>query len=297
MCNKTFFIICLTFCLLCPYSLWAQYRVLDKKFATVPVWMKGVSSLYRSNDTYEYIIVDNAGESLQSLEAGRIASLGQKLSSINKISGVIDKTVENTNKDGNFSSEVKHKMTFRTETEVYEFVSNFVDDYWEYVIYPDGSKGYIYYALFAVSKGTGTQTPIFDSVSFSTQYGTRGLWRSAICPGWGQMYKGSSMKGFVLLGAEVAAIGGIIYTENARASYTSKMYSHPYQAHQYKTLVDNFTMARNCCIGAAAAVYVYNLIDALVAPGARRIVVKPHNLGISPMVSQGGGGLSLSYNF
>ena len=293
--NNIYTIICLTFCLLCPFSLRAQYRVLDKKFAIAPEWMKGVSSLYRSNDTYEYIIVDNAGESLQSLEAGKMASLGQKLSQINKISGVIDKTVESSNKDGNFSSEVKHKMTFRTETEVHEFVSSFIDDYWEYVVYPDGSKGYVYYALFAVSRGT--RNPIFDNVSFSTVYGVRGLWRSAICPGWGQMYKGSTVKGIAFLATEAVAIGGLIYTENARASYMSKMYSNPYQAHQYKTLVDNFSMARNCCIGVAAAAYIYNLVDALVAPGARRIVVKPYNLATSPISSHESIGFSLSYNF
>ena len=293
--NNVLAVICLTLCLLCPSILWAQYRVLDKKFTITPEWMKGTSSLYRSNDTYEYIIADNAGESLQSLEAGRITSLGQKLSQINKISGVIDKTVESTNRNGEFSSEVKHKMTFQTETEVYEFVSSFIDDYWEYVIYPDGSKGYVYYALFAVSKGSNT--PLFDSVSFSNQYGVQGFWRSALCPGWGQMFKGSTIKGIVLFGTEVAAIGGFVYAENARKSYISKMYSQPYQAHQYKTLADNFALARNCCIGVTTAIYVFNLIDALVAPGARRLVVKPCDLVSTPVPSEDYVGFSLSYNF
>lgn len=138
--------------------------------------------------------------------------------------------------------------------------------------------------------------PIFNNVEVTDRYGAMPMLLSVI-PGMGQMYKGSTVKGIALFAVEAAAIGGLIYTENVRASYMSKMYSHPYQAHQYKALADNFTMARNCCVGAAAAVYIYNLIDALVAPGARRIVVKPHNLGIAPMLSQDGGGLSLSYSF
>ena len=54
----------------------------------------------------------------------------------------------------------------------------------------------------------------------------------------------------------------IIYTENMRATYASKMRSQPRFAKQYKSKADNFEIARNCCIGAAAAMYVYNLIDA-----------------------------------
>ena len=75
------------------------------------------------------------------------------------------------------------------------------------------------------------------------------------------------------------------------------MYSQPYQAHQYKTLADNFALARNCCIGVATAIYVFNLIDALVAPGARRLVVKPCNLASTPVPFEDYVGLSLSYNF
>ena len=45
----------------------------------------------------------------------------------------------------------------------------------------------------------------------------------------------------------------------------------------YSTKADHFATARNICIGAAAALYVYNLIDAIAAPGARRIAVRRRN--------------------
>jgi hypothetical protein len=139
--------------------------------------------------------------------------------------------------------------------------------------------------------------PVFDNVYLTTKYGSQGLWRSAICPGWGQMYKGSKTKGIAILAAEVAAIGGIIFTENERASYESKMLSQPKFAKQYKSKVDNFETARNCCIGAAAAIYIYNLIDAAVSPGARRVVVMPRNLNIAPTTSNDFTGMTLNYTF
>ena len=272
--NKRFFIACFALCLLCPNFVRAQYHILGKKYADTPDWMKGVSTLPRSNDSYEFILVDNAGPSLQSLEAGKLTALGQKLTQINKINGVIDKTVESSHKDGNLTAEVKHKMVFQTETEVYEFVSKFIDDYWEYILYPDGSRGYIYYALFAVSKGG---MPHFDDISFSTQYGSHGLWRSMIVPGWGQFYKGSKTKGAVFLGGTAALAGTTVYFQsriiNSR-NLAAQTYN-PEHLRIYSRRISNFSTARNVCIGATAALYVWNLVDAVVAPGARRIVVKP----------------------
>ncbi len=279
--NTRFLIACFVLCFLCPNLVRAQFHILSKKYADTPDWMKGVATLPRSNDTYEFIIVDNAGESLRSLEAGKLTALGQKLTQLNKISGVIDKSVESSNKDGNFTSEVKHKMVFQTETEVHEFVSKYIDDYWEYILYPDGSKGYVYYALFAVSK---SDTPLFDDISFTTKYGAVGLWRSMIVPGWGQYYKGSTAKGAVFLGGTAALAGGMVYCQS-RITNSRNLAAQTYNPDHlriYSRRISNFSMARNVCIGAAAALYVWNLVDAAVAPGARRIVVKPAVMNTDP---------------
>lgn len=40
---------------------------------------------------------------------------------------------------------------------------------------------------------------------------------------------------------------------------------------------DHFATGRNICVGAAAALYVYNLLDAFVTPGARRVVTLRSN--------------------
>lgn len=136
--------------------------------------------------------------------------------------------------------------------------------------------------------------PNFDDVELTTKYGAHGLWRSAIVPGWGQFHKGSNLKGSLILGGTVALASGIIFTENQRADYVGKI-AKTHDAgikRAYATKRDHFATGRNICIGALSALYVYNLIDAIVAPGARRVVIRHRNAAgqtyaVTPMVLDG----------
>lgn len=259
-------------------------------------WMKrGEEKLNaaRSNTTYYFKIVQISSDNLDAARNQRVHQLGVSIGTRNQLSGKALTEIENVVGD-NPSSKETFKLVFGNDIESDVFYTRYIDEYWEYVSYPDGSRGYEYYALFAVSETANA--PIYDEFSTTTSYGIKPVIMSLI-PGWGQMYKGSTTKGVIILAAEVAAIGGVIYTENERASYESKMRSQPNFAKQYKTKMDNFETARNCCIGAAAAIYVYNLIDAVVAPGARRVVVKPRNLHLAPVASKNFSGVTLSYNF
>lgn len=259
-------------------------------------WMKrGEEKLNaaRSNTTYYFKIVQISSDNLDAARNQRVHQLGVSIGTRNQLSGKALTEIENVVGD-NPSSKETFKLVFGNDIESDVFYTRYIDEYWEYVSYPDGSRGYEYYALFAVSETANA--PIYDEFSTTTSYGIKPVIMSLI-PGWGQMYKGSTTKGVIILAAEVAAIGGIIFTENERASYESKMRSQPNFAKQYKTKMDNFETARNCCIGAAAAIYVYNLIDAVVAPGARRVVVKPRNLHFAPVASKNFSGVTLSYNF
>ena len=123
------------------------------------------------------------------------------------------------------------------------------------------------------------KAPLFDSVAVTSQYGARGLWRSMIIPGWGQIYKGSTIKGCVILGGTAVIAGAIVFAENQRSDYSRKIKgTHDIKIRKsYKTKRDHWATTRNVLIGAEAALYVYNIIDALIAPGAQRLVV--HNYG------------------
>ena len=120
------------------------------------------------------------------------------------------------------------------------------------------------------------RTVAYDNFELTTQYGARGLWRSAIVPGWGQFHKGSYLKGGLILGGTAALIGGVVATDSIKTDYARRIgetHNVDYKR-LYAKRVDQFSTVRNICIGALGALYVYNLIDAIAAPGARRVIVK-----------------------
>ena len=287
---KRLFFICVCILLTVP----SFSKVLEHSTRTD--WMRtGEEKLNarRTNTTYYFKIVKISAEELDAARNQRVNQLGVSIGTRNQLSGKALTEIENVKGD-NPSSKETFKLVFGNDIESDVFYARYIDEYWEYISYPDGSRGYEYYALFAVS--ATSNAPIYDEFSTSTSYGVKPAVMSLI-PGWGQMYKGSTVKGISFLAAEVVAIGGIIFTENERASYESKMRSQPKFARQYKTKMDNYETARNCCIGAAAAIYIYNLIDAIVAPGARRLLVKPSNMHFTPVASKDFSGVTFSYTF
>ena len=64
------------------------------------------------------------------------------------------------------------------------------------------------------------------------------------------------------------------------------MKEQPRHAQTYNSKADNWESGRNICIGAAAALYVYNLIDAVAAKGARRVTVRKvcQSLSLQPVL-------------
>lgn len=159
-----------------------------------------------------------------------------------------------------------------------------------------------YYLTRLYAKSELGKAPLFDPIELTTRYGARGLWRSAIVPGWGQFHKGSHLKGGLILGGCAVLAGGIVFTESQRSDYARKiMRTHNQQLiNSYSTQRDHFAAARNICIGAAAALYVYNLIDAIAAPGARRVKVSKRRVdySFSPIINADGtAGITTSVSF
>lgn len=259
-----------------------------------PQWVtKGANSLNnkRSNTTYFFIVVPNTGPNLQHLQERKVKALGDRIASENQLEGVESLGTENV-QDGNTYSTVTYtdKVTNQKKTKVFYY--KVIDEYWEW----DGVH-YNYYTLFAVSDNG--QQPQFDNFSFSSTYGVAPAVMSII-PGLGQFYKGSTVKGICML-AGVAACGvGALFCENERSDYKNKMKEQPQFAQTYNTKANNYQTARNVCLGAAAAVWLYNIIDAATAKGARRIIVKPSNgnyISVHPVATPNSFGVSMAYNF
>lgn len=165
--------------------------------------------------------------------------------------------------------------------------SRIVDEYVE-----RNSQGeYTVYILAQTAKHPGNP---YEQVSVTDEYPF-----SARCfvPGMQQLYKGQKVKGIAFIGAEVLAVGGIIVSESMRADYSGKA-AVERNASRKTALVDNAnTMqnVRNICIGAAAAVYIWNVVDAIVSKGGKRVVLADATL--TPYATTEGFGLAFNYRF
>lgn len=232
-----------------------------------------------TNSTFRYEVISAQGNSLDAAREKCLAELIAESGLKNGIVAVSDyQTKERVTQNwvnGRLTEHVDYETNTTTsakgsETKLY--VEN-IAEYWT----RDNSGGYYLTRLYA--KSELNQAPLFDNVELTTRYGARGLWRSAIIPGWGQFHKGANLKGGLILGGSALLVAGIVYTSNMRSDYTAKI-TKTHDANlkkAYATKRDNFTTGRNICIGALSALYIYNLIDAIVAPGARRVVVKHRN--------------------
>lgn len=162
-----------------------------------------------------------------------------------------------------------------------------VAEYWE----RDKYTGQIHlYSLYEKSiKGVD---PVFDEVRLTNKYGGGAVARSII-PGWGQIYKGSTGKGIAFMcGVAATAAGGCVFLSQYNGYYSryqSERSRDVKIADSYLKLAQNAQVGCYVCFGACAALYIYNLIDAAVAPGASRIV---------PIITtNGGAGVSYTKNF
>ena len=172
-----------------------------------------------------------------------------------------------------------------------------VDEYWE-----RDSRGYTCYVLCGLHTVTDNKCAggsYEDEIRLTTSYGAKGFFYSLI-PGVGQLYKGSKLKGGLILGGTAACAGMIVVAENQRSTYIKKMREKPKFKEFYSDKAGNWENVRNGFIGAAAALYVYNLIDAAVAPGRRRVIVEQNqrvHVSFIPAWSIDGVGMSLVMNF
>ena len=153
--------------------------------------------------------------------------------------------------------------------------------------------GYNVYLLVQTAKNP---TFSYESVSFSDDYKVSG---KAFVPGMAQLYKGSKIKGYSIISAQVLSIASIILCENQRSSYQKKAIEQPKFAREYGDKASNWETGRNISIGIAAGIYVYNIIDAFVAKGKKRIIVnsKDTSFRFSPQISQNSASLAVVYNF
>lgn len=279
--------------LLCANFSYAR-KVIQTSDNTRPHWCERVDNIFRYNATYEYKCVVNSGMNISPLRTDRIQSLKDYYQQEYKIEGNADIEYLHHNENGNIQQTDSYKLKFHTKSSVQEFECIFIDEYWER--YDDGE--YRLFSLYAVS--IPNIKPQFDTYTLSTHYKpSEGLVRSLI-PGWGQIYKGSKIKGGLIIVGEALGIGGIVTCYSMKSSYEKLIKEDSKHAKDYSLSADMWQNIGYGCIAFTAAVYIYNLIDAAVAPGARRVIVLPRqqSITLAPSISYDGSvGVAMRYKF
>ena len=181
-------------------------------------------------------------------------------------------------KSNNISIESNHDLIVK---------SRIVDEYIEQL---EPGRYKIYLLVQTVKNPTYNyeQITITDKYPFSVR---------SFVPGWQQFYKGSKVKGGLIVGTEGLGIGGIITCFCMKASYDKLIQEDPKHAVEYSSSADTWQNVGFGFVAFTAAIYIYNIIDAAVAPGTKRIFVN-NAVVFAPIVSYDGSiGLAMKYNF
>lgn len=269
-------------------------NILERSEPSKPDWLADKTPI-PGNPTFVYRIAEAGGNTLAKARYDCIIDLAEKIKQDREISGTIRSGGCLEQASGKETSYIEFEYESKGETQ--RVVYKKIDEYWEYVSYNGQAREYRCFTLYAVAVHPG-ETAIFDEVTFSRKYGAQGLVRSII-PGCGQIYKGSVVKGVCILGGEATLAGGAFAFENMRKNYSKKMRRTQNADHirSYADKADNYRTFRDVCIGSAAALYLYNLIDALVANGKKRTIVKKSHLSFTPVASPDCNGVRLCYQF
>lgn len=255
-----------------------------------PQWMHKLPATNPSNNTYAFVRISADADNL---DMGRskcfqLLALDQSLLNTLTISYSSKDYISSTTQlqNGSFSENLDQKTfeVITTEGKPIQVKARIVDECFS-------SKKQSMTTLYQVAL---TPDAAFDSYTLTTSYASDpAVWGLSLVPGAAQMYKGTYLKGGVIMGGSLALAGGLIATESMRKGYVAKI-AQTHSADAKKALNDRAgtcAIARDICIGGLAALYIYNIVDAFVAPGARRVIVTPS------VTADGHFGMGLSYIF
>lgn len=262
-------IIALIVCLVCIGS-YAHAYVMQKSDQMVPRWVKHAPQS-KNNATYQYRVVQVYVDNLSDVPEKSLRELTNFL----PYSWGVTKAKASTLR-GDASAGNNLEVDIDSQgSNVQEVAMNcrIIDTYWELesVGY---EKKYRCWVLYQMAQ------PPFQANEYAyvtDKYGMDAIALSII-PGAGQMYKGSYLKGGLIMGGAVLCAGGIIACESLKGSYQA-LANKEHNASKKKTYqnkANGWGTGSYVCIGALGALWIYNLIDAGVTSGAKHVKIKKY---------------------
>ena len=254
--------------LLCLSGAAAANNVLQKSDKLEPRWVKHTPKAENLNIAYRVVqvYVDDLSEAPQK-------SLKELANYVPQEWGVQTGTAAEMQVSGYDGEELLVRVgSLNGNAQQLPMRCRLIDTYWE-LVQMGFRNQYRCYVLYQV-KRPGASQYAEEYVRVTDRYGF-GPVALSIIPGAGQMYKGSYLKGGLIMGGSVLCAGGIVLCEANKASYQALANKEHNAAKRttYQNNANNWGTGSYVCIGALAALWIYNIIDAGVAPGARHTVV------------------------
>lgn len=270
----------------------------EKPTKVKPIWVQnGENGLnkQRSNETYRFKMFNTYGLDAGKLKAERLRPLLVHIcelygADIQKLQ--IDSTLNSG--DNMATYRIGFADSLGRNSVVY---AQKVDEYMEYESFVDNSYQFEFYQLYTLSERD--VTPEFDAYELSTPYRAKAMLLSII-PGMGQVYKGQKAKGYSFLGSEVALLGSIAYFQYKKSDCRDYKDRGVGNTPSWASKERAWRNMRNLSISLAGGLYIYQLVDALVTQGCRRVSVSEKqktNFSLVPMAGESGVGMSLSIHF
>lgn len=136
----------------------------------------------------------------------------------------------------------------------------------------------------------------YDKVQFTDKYR---FTPRVFIPGMAQINKGSLGKGIFFIAGEAIFVGGIVVAEGLRSSNINKIgSSHDEELISlYTDKANLWSSVKNISIVSAMVIYIWNIIDGVVAKGDKHLVLGDASINMSPYIDVQTAGLAVNINF
>lgn len=239
-----------------------------------------------TNNTYLYVVESAYGKTEQEAKNNAIAEVFR--STAMRIGQPFD--------SGEINEALQSGKDYHLIASQYNIPINKVCEYTEIQ-----SNGYKVYVLCQVAATGNIMVQWTDFRNCDSQHiDGMAVLKSALLPGLGQFHKGQTAKGACFLAGEAVSVAGIVVGQSMRHTYINKMNStnNASQKKLYADRANIFTTVRNISIGAAAAVYVWNVLDAMISKSNHNNSLSYGNpFHLTPVMTDESVALSLSINF
>lgn len=279
--------------LLIIFQVFLSYgqNIIEQSSPKRPMWLNEIPS-----GKY-YIYYSGIGSSEISLSDAKEQAIANVLSGIIMQKGIIVESeiraYQEENNDEIISQFSREILQTGKTTKIKGLLKE--EEYWT-TIKSNGNIIYQYWILMKIPKSSYME----NNYIIKQGYGFKPILKSAVLPGWGQFHKGESVKGSIFLISETALISTLFISNYYSQYYSAKAAN---ELDNDRRLFYNDWAYRSYTISVvsgitAGALYIYNIIDAVVAKGDKKYAFnKMNDLDITADLNPKHVGLIFTYSY